>query len=112
MFLENSEVQRARAFYKILSTFPNNDHFKCIACEGTGLLGVSKVAYQGGKSWNGEYCPACRGVGFLPSWYKDIYFVCPNCEGKGRPTSLGGDCPLCKGFGIVDWIIKMRGMLK
>lgn len=108
MFLEDSEVQRAIAFYRILSTFPDSDHFKCIACEGTGLLGFMEVD-QGGKSWGGEYCPACKGVGFLPDWYKDIYFVCPNCEGKGHHISWGGNCSLCGGVGIVDWIIKIRG---
>lgn len=110
MFLESGEVQRAIAFYRVLSTFPDSGHFQCLACRGTGLLGVSESTYLSGKSWGGEYCPACRGVGFLPDWYKDIYFVCPSCGGKGRHIDWVGECPLCKGAGIVDWIIKMRGI--
>jgi len=106
--LTRSEKQKAdklHHFLKNYSTIMEIQSVKCKACNGSGLSGTTKLNNGQGFSWNGEYCPVCRGTGYIDFRDNNEFAICSSCNGTG---GSGAGCPKCNGRGVVDWVEAMR----
>jgi len=54
---------------------------------------------------NGEWCPVCKGTGYVDWEKSELLAICDRCNGSGGNM---GVCLRCNGKGVVDWITAMR----
>lgn len=103
MYLNQSEIEHVRLKRKFIDdNFDKINKIFCMECKGTGLQNVYYHS-DGSKSWTGEFCENCKGLGYIFLNISDELFVkCKRCEGTGFYDKLV--CKKCKGVGLIDWL--------